>query len=108
MGKSKFIQKLQDNSIEQRTDKWYKIRSKLITASDCGVLLGYNTLSDPEQLISNKLGNDRFDNVYTRHGRHYEPLAIKLFEEKNKKKVYEVGLLIHKKNKFFIKRSNKS
>ena len=100
MGKSKFIKNLQDNSIEQRTDKWYKVRSKLITASDCGVLLGYNTLSDPEQIISNKLGNERFDNVYTRHGRHYEPLAIKLFEEKNKKKVYEVGLLIHQKHTF--------
>ena len=29
MGKSKFIKNLQDNSIEQRTDKWYKVRSKL-------------------------------------------------------------------------------
>ena len=100
MTKSRLISKLQKNSIEQRSDESYKIRTKLITASDCGVLLGYNTLSSTNQVISKKLTNEKFENIYTRHGQYYESKAIKIFEKKYKKKIYEIGLLRHQKHKF--------
>ena len=100
MTKSRLISRLQKSSIEQRSDEWYKVRQKLITASDCGVILGYNTLSSTNKLITTKLNNVKFENVYTRHGQYYESKAIKIFEKKYKKKVYDVGLLQHKKHKF--------
>lgn len=100
MTKSRLISKLQKSSIEQRSEEWYKIRTKLITASDCGVILGYNTLSSTNKLMTTKLNNVRFENIYTKHGQYYEPKAIEIFEKKYKKKVYEVGLLRHQKHKF--------
>jgi len=100
MSISRTIRNLQKNSIKQRSDHWYKKRSKMITASDCGIVLGYNTLSDCSSLIHSKLSNESFENIYTRHGTYYEPYAIKIFEQKYKKKVYDVGLLTHKKHKF--------
>ncbi len=100
MTKSRLISKLQKASIEQRSEEWYKIRAKLITASDCGVILGYNTLSNTNKLMTTKLHNVRFENIYTKHGQYYEPKAIEIFEKKCKKKVYEVGLLQHQKHTF--------
>ena len=58
MSISRTIRNLQKNSIKQRTGNWYKKRSKMITASDCGIVLGYNTLSDCSSLIHSKLSNE--------------------------------------------------
>ena len=83
MKKPQFVQKLQDDSIEQRTEEWYKRRTTMITASDCGVILGYNSkFTTTEDLLTGKLNNIRLDNVHLRHGNHYEPIAIDIFDQK--------------------------
>jgi putative phage-type endonuclease len=101
MKKPQFVQKLQDDSIEQRTEEWYKRRTTMITASDCGVILGYNSkFTTTEDLLTVKLNNVRLDNVHLRHGNHYEPIAIEIFEKKYEEKVWPVGLLTHKNKKY--------
>lgn len=101
MKKPNFVKTLQDNSIEQRTEEWYKKRTTMITASDCGTILGYNSkFTTSDDLLTNKLNNVRLDNVHLRHGNHYEPIAIDIFEQKYKEKVWSVGLLTHKNKKY--------
>jgi len=100
MKKTKFIQQLQNSSIKQRTEEWYKQRSKMITASDCGVILGYNYFKNMNELLSSKLNDIKIDNIYMRHGNHYEPIAVEIFQKKMKETVFEIGLLVHKKYKY--------
>ncbi len=101
MKKPNFVKTLQDNSIEQRTEEWYKKRTTMITASDCGTILGYNSkFTTTDDLLIDKLSNVRLDNVHLRHGNHYEPIAIDIFEQKYKEKVWPVGLLIHKNKNY--------
>ena len=58
-----FVKTLQNNSIEQRTEEWYKKRTTMITASDCGTILGYNSkFTTSNDLLTNKLNNVRREN----------------------------------------------
>lgn len=94
---TQLIKKLQKNSIPQHSKEWYNKRLTMITASDCGTILGYNKYSNIDNLLNNKKNNIKIDNEYTKHGNYYEPIAIKIFEKKHNLKVYPIGLLIHKK-----------
>ncbi len=89
------IRNLQKRSIKQHTKEWFERRKLMVTASDCGSILDYDSYRD--NVLYNKL-NDKgnISNVYTEHGTYYEPIAREIFENKTKLKVFPCGLIIHK------------
>ena len=91
------INKLINNSIKQNTDDWYSRRTKMITASNAGCILNYSNINSIDDLINQKKSGERIDNKYTKHGTYFEKHAKKYFEQINNVKVFDIGLVIHKK-----------
>ena len=83
--------------IEQRTPEWYETRETMITASDWATAIDQGHFSTKNDFILKKCGKgDIFKgNIYTEWGIKYEPIATKLYEVRNKIKVYEFGVLRH-------------
>lgn len=92
------IKSLQNNSIKQHSKKWYSKRLGMITASDCGTILGYDESIGKckDDIIKKKLSGNKINNVYTAHGNFYESIAQNIFQSKYKLKVFPIGLIIHK------------
>lgn len=82
---------------EQRSELWYEIRGKSITASDFGTTLGMNHYNKPEEVLYKKcgLGKPFSGNVHTRHGQMFEDVAIGIEEKRRGIKINEYGLIQH-------------
>lgn len=87
--------------IEQRTPEWYEKRYNMLTASAIAPILDANPYCSKTELLKQKCQpfslNEKPLNNATSWGIKYEPVAIKLFEDKVKTEVLEVGLLEHPK-----------
>ena len=101
---NKVIHLLRDKTqIKQRTPEWYHIRKELITATDAASALEANPYKTKIELLKSKC--EQNDNILTdastnnamNWGTKYEPVAIQLYEQFEKDKVYELGLLRHPK-----------
>ena len=89
---------LEKDTIVQRTEEWFAVREKMLTASDVATAIGKNPYSSPKQLLINKRkpsGGHRFETEATAHGTKYEDVAIKKFEEVTGHKVHDVGIFVH-------------
>jgi len=88
--------------IEQRTPEWYELRMTMITASDWATAMGQGHFNKKEDFILKKCGKGpKFKgNIYTEWGVKYEDVAVRLYELRNKTKVYEFGVLKHPKYPF--------
>lgn len=88
--------------VEQRTPEWYELRMTMITASDWATAIGEGHFNKKEDFILKKCGKGpKFrGNIYTEWGVKYEDVAVRLYELRNKTKVYEFGVLKHPKYPF--------
>lgn len=92
------IRILNEYQIEQKSEEWYNRRSKLLTASDCGTVLGINPYKTRKKLLQEKLGKSKKlfkGNFITEHGHKFEPIAIEKYSVACNDKVYDTGLYIH-------------
>ena len=88
---------------EQRSEEWFAIRNKMITASTWGSVLKQNKYSHRNAVVMQKCGHPGYQfkgNVHTRWGTKYEDAAIKIYEKRNKTVVWEFGVLPHPHFKF--------
>ena len=88
---------LKIQKIEQRTPEWYVTRDTMITASDWATAIGEGHFNNKNDFIIKKCGKGVAftGNIYTEWGVKYEPVATKLYELRNKVKIYEFGVLRH-------------
>ena len=88
--------------IEQRTPEWFLARETMITASDWATALGEGHFGNKNDFILKKCGKGPAfkGNIYTEWGVKYENVATRLYESRNKIKVYEFGILRHPKYLF--------
>lgn len=84
---------------EQRTEEWFAMRKNMITASCAAQVIGENPYprQSPDDLILDKLnlGPPFIDNKFVHHGKKYEEIATKFYEEIYDIKVEEYGLVPH-------------
>lgn len=82
---------------DQRTDAWFELRGKMLTASDVATAIGDNPYEKPSGLLVKKCGyGKKFEgNDATRHGELYEPIARDLYAEERDEVVHELGLVQH-------------
>ena len=90
---------------KQRSEDWYKIRTTILSASDSAAALNQNKYCSRKQLISKKLGIQKFvsgGNAATEHGIKYEDEAAEVYAARNPHLVpfFEVGLILHDKHPF--------
>lgn len=87
------------SDVEQRTEKWYEVRRRLLTCSDVVKVLGGCVHESRLQVLKKKLGLKKAftGNFATEHGVKYEPVAIKRYEEARGIKVFDYGLQLHPK-----------
>ena len=85
---------------EQRTEEWFKMRENMLTASTAAQIIGKNPYPNntPEDLIKEKVFGKIFeDNDYVHHGKKYEEIATKIYENIYNVQVEEYGLIPHPK-----------
>lgn len=84
---------------EQRTEEWFDMRRNMITASCAAQAIGENPYPNqtPDDLILDKLnlGAPYQDNKFVHHGKKYEEIATKIYENIYDIKVEEYGLIPH-------------
>lgn len=84
---------------EQRTEEWFNMRKNMITASCAAQVIGENPYprQKPEDLILDKLnmGEPFTDNKFVHHGKKYEEVATKIYENIYDIHVDEYGLVPH-------------
>lgn len=84
---------------EQRTEEWFDMRRNMITASCAAQAIGENPYPNqtPDDLILDKLnlGAPYQDNKFVHHGKKYEEIATKIYENIFDIKVEEYGLIPH-------------
>lgn len=105
------------NQPAQRSEEWYNMRYNMITASEAASVVGKKTtntmsMSEFEKIIVKPaykskdelmkvkvLKNDVFKgNAMTKHGQIFEQIAVIIYENKNKIRILEFGLIQHKTN----------
>ena len=92
------INKLISRSITAQTDKWFKVRSKNLSGTDMGVLIGANSYKTSNDLLEDKRNNFMLaDNKYLQHGRKYEPVAVSQLEKKLNIQIQEIGYITNDK-----------
>jgi putative phage-type endonuclease len=81
----------------QRTQEWYDMRSKVITASSAAQAMGESKYDKPDKLILEKIGegDDFKENKYVHHGKKYEKIATMIYENIKDVKIGEFGLILH-------------
>ena len=80
----------------QRSPEWFAMRSKCITASDCGVVLNENHWEPQYNFILKKIFGQTFKgDIKTTHGRRFEQSCILTYELLHNVKVYDFGLMAH-------------
>ena len=69
---------------EQRTQEWFDMRKNMITASCAAQVIGENPYPNqgPDEFILDKLnlGPPFIDNKFVHHGKKYEEIATKIYE----------------------------
>ena len=84
---------------EQRTEEWFDLRKNMITASCAAQAIGENPYPNqkPDDLILDKLnmGAPYLDNKFVHHGKKYEEIATKIYENVFDIQVEEYGLIPH-------------
>tara|TARA_B110000261_G_C13085315_1_gene357585 strand:- start:3 stop:908 length:906 start_codon:yes stop_codon:yes gene_type:complete len=94
--------------VEQRTDEWYDLRSKMITASDFGDALAidkFGKKTDPKKIYEKKCGYEppqEYDNasVFLKWGVMFEQVATTLYETRTGINVHEFGLVQNMEHTF--------
>ena len=83
---------------EQRSQEWYDMREKILTASSLADCLGKGHFKSRDDLLIEKTSKDpipRFTNHIIEWGVRYEPVATTFYEKLNNVKVLEFGLVPH-------------
>ena len=82
---------------EQRTKEWYEARENKITASDIATAINESKYQKDYVLLKKKVTRDRkfISNAAMEWGVKYEEVAVMIYEQRNKTKVYEYGCLPH-------------
>ena len=81
---------------EQRSEEWYELRKKVLTASSLASALGKDHFRTKYELMKDKLIEKPFTfNEITEHGVKYEEIATQFYEELNNVKILEFGLIPH-------------
>jgi putative phage-type endonuclease len=81
---------------EQRSEEWYEIRKKILTASSLGSAIDKCHFQSRDELILSKIENQPFKpNPITEWGVKYEDVAIMFYEELYNTKVLDFGLIPH-------------
>ena len=84
---------------EQRTKEWFDMRKNMITASCAAQAIDENPYRNQtsDYLILDKIGlGEKFqDNKFVHHGKKYEEIATKIYENIYDVKVNEYGLIPH-------------
>jgi putative phage-type endonuclease len=79
--------------IKQRTPEWFKLRENRLTASDL-----YDAIKNPLSLSKKKLKGITYNSnaiPALKWGTMFEAVAIDIYEDLKKKKIYEFGLVIN-------------
>jgi len=83
---------------EQRSQEWYDMRDKILTASSLADSLGKGHFKSKDDLLIEKTSKDpipRFTNHIIEWGVRYEPVATTFYEKLNNVTVLEFGLVPH-------------
>ena len=82
---------------EQRTQAWYDMRKTRLTASDLAGAIGDSKYDSPYDILLKKCGGEKpfTGNRATQHGVKYEPIATQIYENRNRVKIKEFGLIAH-------------
>ena len=83
---------------EQRSQEWYDMRDKILTASSLADSLGKGHFKSNVDLLIEKTSKDpipRFTNHIIEWGVRYEPVATTFYEKLNNVTVLEFGLVPH-------------
>ena len=82
---------------EQRTKEWFDMRENMLTASTASQVLNKNPYPNQsaDDLIIEKVFENFEDNKYVHHGKKYEEVATKIYEEIYNVQVKEYGLVPH-------------
>ena len=88
---------------EQRSQEWYDIREKILTASSLADAIGEGHFSTREELLIQKCGGPRPDVPFhiVEWGVMYEPVATRFYELMNNLTVLEFGLVPHPEFQIF-------
>ena len=81
----------------QKSKEWFDMRNNMITASNCGTVIGECKHSTIKDLLIDKIGlGEKFkENKFVYHGKKYEKIAIMIYENIYNSKVGEFGLIRH-------------
>lgn len=87
----------QQNDYPQRSEVWYRVRKRIVTASEVATVIGQNPFQKAETLVLEKVGlSPSFQgNEATAHGQKYEDEAVELYEQQTSSRVVLFGLLLH-------------
>lgn len=84
--------------VTQRTKEWYKLRKKIITATDTAAILECNKFESKKDLLEKKLNSKEIiSNEATEWGTFFEDVASSIYSQINNLKIQDLGLLIHPK-----------
>lgn len=88
---------------DQRSEEWYKIRERILTASSLADAIGEGHFSTKEELLLQKCGGPRGEVPFeiVEWGVMYEPVATTFYEKLNNLTVLEFGLVPHPEFKIF-------
>ena len=88
---------------EQRSQEWYDLRNKVMTASSLADAIGEGHFSTREELLIQKCGGPRGEVPFhiVEWGVMYEPVATRFYELMNNVTVLEFGLVPHPEFKIF-------
>lgn len=88
---------------EQRSQAWYDIREKILTASSLADAIGEGHFSTREELLIQKCGGPRPNVPFhiVEWGVMYEPVATRFYELMNNLTVLEFGLVPHPEFQIF-------
>ena len=81
----------------QKSKEWFDMRNNMITASNCGSVIGECKYTPIKALLIDKIGlGEKFrENKFVYHGKKYEKIAIMIYENIYNSKVGEFGLIQH-------------
>ena len=81
---------------EQRSEEWYALRKKILTASSVASAIGKCHFTTRDELILSKIIEKPFEaNPITEWGVKYEDVAIQFYQELYDTKVLDFGLIPH-------------